>query len=179
MIVEAMEDTDRVRRAARRVLVRLRAVSWWRAVMAIYPGGVVPMGTASRVLGVSRKRMNELVRDGTVPLVEGMPGGGRRDRFVPVDALIGLATTMQPGKPVGHLGPRFRVYRGKPLLNPWYRVYLEHGISPDHDKLDEIVDDFIQASFGRLQLFDPQQLTLWETPENPVVQRAATPRIST
>lgn len=83
----------------RQVRQRLAALSWLRGVMTQHPGGIVPVPTACRVLGVSSKRMRDLIAEGKVPVVEGMPGGGERDRFVPIDSLINLPIAANRGRP--------------------------------------------------------------------------------
>lgn len=89
---------------ARRMRRRLDALSWWRSVARDHPGGVVPIPTAARILGVQRRRVAELVAEGRLRVVDGMPGGSSRDRFVPVDDLIGAPFREERGR-AGVYGP--------------------------------------------------------------------------
>jgi hypothetical protein len=88
----------------RESLRRLEAFQWWRAVMIQYPGGVVPVATAARLSGKSRRRIWELMATGRLPRVSGMPGGGSRDVFVPVDWLLTAPLKANRGQP-GQFGP--------------------------------------------------------------------------
>lgn len=86
-------------RASQRLAHRLRCFAYWRGVLSSWPGGLVPVGTAARMLGVSRARLWALMRSGRVPVLE-MPTGAKADRLVPVDALMGLGAPTDAGR--GH-----------------------------------------------------------------------------
>lgn len=126
--------------------------------MTVFPGGVVPTGTAARLLGISRRRMNEIIRLGRVPLIEGMPGGSKRDRFVPVDALIGLATALEPGTtPRWGRSPRWSFHCGQPTRNHWYRwVLSEHYLGNPLD-----LHEFLFTINSCTQVPNPHQLALF------------------
>lgn len=115
------------------------ALSWWRGVMAAFPGGVIQVSTASRVLGVSRQRIERLIEDGRIPLIEGMPGGNLHDRFVPLDALLAAPTMLDSGRPLVAQGrhadgaPIYR--RSVPHDNPWAE---RMGLGPKNDPTDKI-----------------------------------------
>lgn len=83
---------------AHRLRNRLRALAWWASVDAEYPGGVVPVSTAARVLGCRRQNVERLIADGKLRLVQGMPGGGPRDKFVPVADLFTAPTGLEAGR---------------------------------------------------------------------------------
>lgn len=103
---------------------RLRRLGWWRKVNLAYPGGVVPVGTAARILGVSLQRVDKLNLQGRLTIIDGMPGGNRQDRFVPIDELYDAPTKLEQGRPwvTTTDGPRicrddgrYTVERGKGL----------------------------------------------------------------
>lgn len=85
-------------RIAHRLRNRLRALAWLARVDAEYPGGVVPITTAARVLGCRRQNVERLIADGKLRLVHGMPGGGPRDKFVPVADLYTAPTGLEAGR---------------------------------------------------------------------------------
>lgn len=98
---------------------RLLALSWWRAVLHRYPGGVVPLATAGRILGISPRRMAQYVAAGRVLLVEGMPGGSPADRFVPIDFLFAMPTRLDVGRPTGYTGGEEYLRSRGARPNPW------------------------------------------------------------
>lgn len=79
---------------------RLQRLGWWRGVIRAHPGGVVPVGTAARILGVSIQRIDKLAQDDRITIVSGMPGGNRQDRFVPLDELFYAPTPLEAGRPM-------------------------------------------------------------------------------
>ena len=83
------------------------ALAWWASVAAAFPLGVVPLPTAARMLGVSTRRVRAMIENGRLRLVEGMPGGTERDRFVHVVDLIDAPFVLNRGRP-GVWGPENR-----------------------------------------------------------------------
>lgn len=83
---------------AHRLRNRLRALAWLAKIDAEYPGGVVPVATAARVLGCRRQNVERLIADGKLRLVQGMPGGSPRDKFVPVVDLYTAPTGLEAGR---------------------------------------------------------------------------------
>lgn len=75
------------------------AVRWWLEVRERFPAGVVPIATASRVLSVSPRRIRSLIEEGRIRVIEGMPGGTDRDRFVPLVDLVDAPFTLNRGRP--------------------------------------------------------------------------------
>lgn len=102
-------------------------IGWWRAVMMRWPGGLLPIGAAAKVLGVSSERVRVLVAEGRLPC-EVMPGGGRLDRFVPVDALLGAPTMLETG--------RNRVWNwgkmGHFRRHPWPKGWCADDLPPQY-----------------------------------------------
>lgn len=104
-------------RTSSRLAHRLRCFAYWRGVLASWPGGLVPVGTAARMLGVSRARLWALMREGRVSVLE-LPTWVRADRLVPVDALMGLGTPTDAGR--GHWKMAENPDRiGSIPRNPW------------------------------------------------------------
>ncbi len=93
--------------AVRQVRQHRAALAWWVRVQHQYPLGIVPVPTAARMLGVSGRRLRSLVEEGRIRLIEGMPGGTDRDKFVPVLDLIDGPFTLDRGRP-GIWGPEKR-----------------------------------------------------------------------
>lgn len=77
---------------------RLRAMAWWRGLMQAYPGGVVTVPMAARILGVQRSRVRSLIREGRLPAIKGYPDGTTKILCVPVDALLGAPTALESGR---------------------------------------------------------------------------------
>ncbi|MBO6740630.1 MAG: hypothetical protein JJ916_12315 [Phycisphaerales bacterium] len=86
---------------------RHAALAWWSRVQQEHPWGVVPIPTAARILAVSTRRVHELVKEGRFQLIEGMPGGNERDRFIPIADLLDAPFRMTRGRP-GVFGPKNR-----------------------------------------------------------------------
>ncbi|MBL4882948.1 MAG: hypothetical protein JKY95_00245 [Planctomycetaceae bacterium] len=86
---------------------RHSSLAWWVRMMRDHPGGVVPIPTAARMLSVTSNRVRQLIDDGRLLVVDGMPGGNERDRFIPVDQLIDAPFAMTRGRP-GVWGPKNR-----------------------------------------------------------------------
>lgn len=114
-------DVAQKTQAVRQVRQHRSALAWWLRVQHQYPMGIVPVPTAARILGVSGRRLRSLVEEGRIRIVEGMPGGTDRDKFVPVLDLIDGPFTLDRGRP-GLWGPENRFsqdfldrdqYRGK------------------------------------------------------------------
>jgi len=91
-------------------------LAWWRGVMHTYPGGVVTLAVAARILGVSRQWVVVLVDAHRLPLIDDMPGGTLADRFVPLDSLLAAPMSIEIGRPQSveddRIVPRTRT-------NPW------------------------------------------------------------
>lgn len=93
--------------AVRQVRQHRESLAWWFRVAGEFPGGVVPVPTAARMLGVSSRRMRALIDAGRLRVVEGMPGGTERDRFIPAVDLINGPFVLDRGQP-GVWGPESR-----------------------------------------------------------------------
>lgn len=93
--------------AVRQVRQHRQALAWWVRIQHQYPLGIVPVPTAARILGVSARRLRSLVDEGRIRVVEGMPGGTDRDKFVPVLDLIDGPFVLDRGQP-GVWGPENR-----------------------------------------------------------------------
>lgn len=91
----------------RQVRQHRQSLAWWFRASAAFPGGLVPLPTAARMLGVSPRRVRALVDEGRIRLIDGMPGGSDRDRFVPVVDLIDGPFVLDRGQP-GVWGPENR-----------------------------------------------------------------------
>ncbi len=114
-------DTSTKTSQVRQVKQHRAAIAWWFRVSHAYPGGLVPIPTAARILDVTPNRVRELIAQGRLRMVEGMPGGTDRDRFVPLIDLVDAPFHMTRGRP-GVWGPENRysqefldrnTYRGK------------------------------------------------------------------
>lgn len=90
---------------------RIRCFACYRGVAQAWPGGVVPVGTAARMLGMSRQRFRKLMVAGRVPFFE-MPTGSESDRLVPVDFLMGLSSPLDSGRGRNHHLPETEHRRG-------------------------------------------------------------------
>ncbi len=86
---------------------RNECIAWWVRTFAANPSGLVPIPTAARVLGVSTTRVRALINEGRLTVIEGMPGGNTRDRFIPLEQLITAPFGMDAGRP-GLYGPKNR-----------------------------------------------------------------------
>ena len=75
--------------------------------MMEHPYGIVPIPTASRILGVSVKRVHGMIAEGRLSVIDDMPGGNDRDRFIPFDQLLDAPFAMTRGRP-GEYGPKKR-----------------------------------------------------------------------
>ncbi len=91
----------------RQLKQRHSSIAWWLRTMRDYPGGVVPIPTAARMLSVSPNRVRQLISEGRLTIIDGMPGGNERDRFIPVDELVDAPFAMTRGRP-GVFGPKNR-----------------------------------------------------------------------
>jgi len=89
----------------------MRCFACYRGVAQAWPGGVVPVGTAARMLGLSRQRFRKLMQAGRVPFFE-MPTGSEADRLVPVDFLMGLSSPLDSGRGRGHHLPETEHRKG-------------------------------------------------------------------
>lgn len=122
---EPFGKTARDRNEIARLTHRMQALAWWRVVMTTFPGGVVPIDTASRILGVTRSRVYQLIKDGRLPLVEGMPGGTKPDKFIPLDALIASPTAAYMGRPVGYKAGQRYLDSNFHKINLWWKMIRE------------------------------------------------------
>lgn len=100
-------QTGEKSRGVRQVKQHRAALAWWVRVHHAFPLGVVPIPTAARMLGVSPRRVRSLVEDKRIRVVDGMPGGTDRDRFIPVIDLIDAPFVLNRGQP-GQWGPENR-----------------------------------------------------------------------
>lgn len=135
-----MSRRTKVERDARTAYVlrhRLWMIAWWRCVVRAYPGGVVDVGTAAFMLGVSTQRVRELIRTGRLPSVESFRI--RKERtpiLVPVDALAGCPTALEGGRPY-NIGQFLRDNgvsgRDGPYLNPLGVLTELSTIRPNSD----------------------------------------------
>lgn len=130
------DQTSNLRSKAETLRHRLLCLSWWRGIMVRYPGGIVPVCTAARILGVSRQRVRQLIDVHRLPLIDDMPGGNPADVFIPIDALLGAPMAIDTGRPMS-LDPSndnamVRHFR----TNPWADVTGEpqslekYGLQP-------------------------------------------------
>lgn len=78
---------------------RLHLLAWWREAGRVHPGGLVPLQTAARILGVQARRVRQLIDEGRLPVVE-MPDGAQTDRFIPLDALFMAPSSLDRGRPL-------------------------------------------------------------------------------
>ena len=85
---------------------RREALAWWRAQERRY-GQLIPFSVIPRILGISRTRLYQLVENGDLRIVTGMPGGLKTDRFVPLDDLYLAPFAAERGRP-GAWGPNAR-----------------------------------------------------------------------
>ena len=92
-------DTARKARIVRQIKQQRSSLSWWLRAAQEYPHGVVPIPTAARILGVTPNRVRNLIDEGRVRVLEGMPGGTARDRFVPIIDLVDAPFHMTRGRP--------------------------------------------------------------------------------
>lgn len=111
-------DKGRDRRIADLLAWRLRCFACWRGVQQGWPGGVVPIGTAARMLGVSGQRLRGLVAAGRVPAFT-LPTGSPHDRIVPVDVLMGLGSPLDSGRGRDHHLPATDARIGGVSRNAW------------------------------------------------------------
>ena len=88
--------------AVRQIRQRNAALEWWAHVMVQHPHGVIPVSTVSRVLTVHPNRIRELIEDGRFTVVQGMPGGGSHDRFLPFSQLLNAPFRGNSGRPGVH-----------------------------------------------------------------------------
>ncbi len=96
----------------RQIKNRNAALAWLVKTNTEYPLGLVPITTAARVLGVTPNRVHQLIEYEQIRVVEGMPNGTRRDRFIPVEDLIDAPFAMARGRP-GVYGPKNRASKRK------------------------------------------------------------------
>lgn len=104
-----MREMDKAE-IARQLRQRRDATTWWAAQVSDHPFGLVPFNTASRVLDISPTRLRHLIEEGRVRLVEGMPGGNVRDKFIPFVDLLAAPSLVEAGR-IGVYGPENRVAR--------------------------------------------------------------------
>jgi len=87
--------------------------------MCKYPGGVVPVALAARILGVSRQRVMQLIDVHRMPVIDDMPGATAVDIFVPIDALLGAPMPNENGPPRSIDVANGSVTVRQPRTNPW------------------------------------------------------------
>lgn len=91
----------------RQLKQRHKSISWWIRVHRDHPNGIVPIPTAARMLSVSTNRVRALIEEGRLSVIDGMPGGNNRDRFIPIEQLIDAPFAMTRGRP-GEFGVKNR-----------------------------------------------------------------------
>lgn len=91
---------------------RHSALAWWARIQALYPLGIVPIPTAARILSVTPTRIHTLIKEGRFTVVDDMPGGNDRDRFIPLIQLFDAPYAMTRGRP-GVFGPKNRATKKK------------------------------------------------------------------
>lgn len=91
------QAAERSRAIADNLNCRLWWFAWWRAVQREHPGGVVGVDIAAQMLGVTRKRVRELIKAGRLPRVD-VPGGTDADVLVPVDSLLAAPNRLHTGR---------------------------------------------------------------------------------
>jgi len=107
----------RIQYAPEILAARLRRVAWFEAAVAKH-GPLVPIHTAARILTCSHTRMWQLVKEGSLPVIDGMPDAGTLDRFVPLRALLCAPMPHESGKPVGYRAGKGRRGAGSYKCNP-------------------------------------------------------------
>lgn len=91
---EAGADAERA--VALRLRHRLKAISWWRELMRIEPGGVVAVADAAEMLGVNTSRVWALIDAGELRGYRLPTRTGRRANVVvSVDSLAGCPTPLE------------------------------------------------------------------------------------
>lgn len=111
---------------AERLRHRMHMLAWWREQLRLHPGGLEPLATAARILGVQRQRVHQLVESGRLPSIT-MPGGNTQtDRFVPLDALLMAPSALDQGRPLRMNPDKGYLSRSRPTPN----IYGRGGI-PD------------------------------------------------
>jgi hypothetical protein len=123
---------------ARMLQHRLRAFAWWAGIMHKYPRGVVSVGVAGRILGVSKSRMNQLIEQGRLPLIDDMPGGKPTDRFIPIEALLGAPTPLDMGRSKGHAADKRSQAERRKARSSWETAQIPR---PGEEKREEFSDE--------------------------------------
>ncbi len=121
----------------RQIINRNERIRWWVQATAANPSGLVPIPTASRILGVSITRVRTLIEEGRFTVVDGMPGGNERDRFIPLEQLITAPFAMNHGRP-GLYGPRNR--RNKHLearIDEWHALNNKKALEEFYERYPE------------------------------------------
>lgn len=103
---EIMSKSEHVRQLKQ----RHSSTAWWARQLAEHPLGIVPIPTAARMLRVTPQRVKALIEQGRLRVVEDMPGGNSRDRFIPFVDLLDAPFAMTRGSP-GVFGPQNRPKR--------------------------------------------------------------------
>lgn len=80
---------------------------WWMTVHQSHPWGLVPTAVAARAIDVSPTRIAHLIQEGKLRLVDDMPGGNVRDRFIPFVDLLSAPALVEAGR-IGVYGPENR-----------------------------------------------------------------------
>lgn len=83
---------------AMQLLHRVRAVATWTALMREHPGGLVTYRVAAAMLGVSRRRVQELVRRGLIRTTEVVTIGTHTERFIDADSLLHAPAAVEGGR---------------------------------------------------------------------------------
>lgn len=86
------------REIARLLDLRLRNAAWWMEMMDRHPGGIVTVGVMSRMMGVSKSRISELIRIKRFTVLDGLPSGHpRMDRFIPFREFLSAPNALYRG----------------------------------------------------------------------------------
>lgn len=107
--MSSCEDVERMSKSSnvKQLKQRHSCAAWWARVMHRYPLGVVPIPTAARMLHITPQRVRALIDQGRLRVIDDMPGGTDRDRFVPFIDLLDAPFAMTRGRP-GVFGPKNR-----------------------------------------------------------------------
>lgn len=82
-------------------------MQWWLDVITDYPHGLVPVTTATLILGISPQRMSELIKDGAFTVIQPPEQQGTSHRFIPYRDLQTAPFDLNRGRP-GLFGPKNR-----------------------------------------------------------------------
>lgn len=87
------------RKAVVQLRIRGEVMRWWIEAMQAHPLGFVSPATAARMLGCSRSRVFDLVNEGTIRTITGMPNSKPGERWVLVVDLVSVPGRWNCEKP--------------------------------------------------------------------------------